>query len=162
MVLVQAILLTALSGRYGFHRALGPVLAMNKEQGEQVGWPQFVATVSGVWQQIPAEQRATAVIFTGNYGQASALNVYGGDAGLPGAYSGHMSYADWGPPADAMTGPVVLVGPHGGHPFVGCRQSAVNDNGAGVDNEEQGTWISLCDGAAGPWSEIWPQLRHYY
>ncbi|GLY67176.1 ArnT family glycosyltransferase [Amycolatopsis taiwanensis] len=142
--------------------ALGPVLAVNKEQGEQVGWPELVTTISGVWQQLPAEQRETAVIFTGNYGQASAINVYGADAGLPGAYSGHMSYADWGPPPDAMTGPVVLVGPHGGGPFVGCRQAAVNDNGAGVDNEEQGTWISLCDGTTGPWSQIWPQLRHYY
>lgn len=73
----------------------GPVLAMNKEAGEQVGWPAFAATVARAWQQIPPGQRSTAVIFTRNYGQAGALQRYGKQLGLPKPYSGHMSYTDW-------------------------------------------------------------------
>ncbi|WP_246258248.1 glycosyltransferase family 39 protein [Amycolatopsis anabasis] len=138
----------------------GPVLAMNKEPGEQVGWPEFTAAVAGVWQRIPPERRGTAVILTRNYGQAGAIERYGPEHGLPQPYSGHMSYADWGPPPDRMTGPVVLVGRFGPlRALTGCRVVAVHDNGYGLDNDEQGTAISLCDLLSEPWSAFWPDLR---
>ncbi|MFJ4101105.1 hypothetical protein [Amycolatopsis japonica] len=125
--------------------ALAPVLVVNKEQGEQAGWPEPASSVTRVWEQIPAERRSTAVIFTRNYGQAGALEYYG----LPGVHSGHMSYADWGPP------PVTASGP------VGCREVAVHDNGLGVENGEQGVRISLCDRTSRPWDVLWGELRHY-
>lgn len=145
---------------------LGPVLAVNQESGEQVGWPRFVDTVADAWRQIPPDQRPTAVIFTRNYGQAGAIEHYRPAHGLPRPYSGHMSYADWGPPPDGMTGPVLLVGrftdPAGQHALRGCRVLARNDNRAGLDNGEQGTPIALCTRLAAPWSTLWPTLRHYY
>jgi 4-amino-4-deoxy-L-arabinose transferase-like glycosyltransferase len=141
---------------------LGPVLAVNTEAGEQVGWPQLADQVADVWRQIPAEARPTAVIFTANYGQAGAIERYGPERGLPKPYSGHMSYADWGPPPDTMTGPVVLVGRPRDAAFTGCQVIARNDNSAGVDNEEQGAPIALCAGPVAPWSQVWPQLRRFY
>ncbi|GHF24858.1 hypothetical protein GCM10017786_68710 [Amycolatopsis deserti] len=141
---------------------LDPVLAMNKEQGEQVGWPEFTATVAGVWRRIPAPQQATAVILTRNYGQAGAIERYGPELGLPQPYSGHMSYADWGPPPDSHTGPVVLVGATTMAGLGDCRVAAEHDNGLGLDNDEQGTVITLCDTVTQPWSQLWPQLRHFY
>lgn len=138
--------------------ALAPVLVVNKEQGEQAGWPELTSSVTRVWEQIPAERRSTAVIFTRNYGQAGALEYYG----LPGVYSGHMSYADWGPPPGTASGPVVVVGPYLPTWFVGCREAAVHDNGLGVENDEQGVRISLCDGTSRPWDVLWGELRHYY
>lgn len=142
--------------------SLAPVLAVNKEPGEQAGWPEFTVSVARGWDQIPVEQRSTAVIFTRNYGQAAALDRYGPERGLPGAYSGHMSYADWGPPADSAVGPVVVVGPYLDSWFGGCREVAVHDNGLGLENEEQGVKISLCDRVLRPWSAMWGELRHYY
>lgn len=138
--------------------ALAPVLAVNKEQGEQVGWPELASSVTRVWERIPAEQRTTAVIFTRNYGQAGALEHYG----LPSVYSGHMSYSDWGPPPADAVGPVVVVGPYLPAWFTGCHEAAVHDNGFGVENEEQGVRISLCAGTSRPWSSLWSELRHYY
>lgn len=132
--------------------ALEPVLAVNKEPGEQAGWPELASTVARVRSEAP-----TAVIFTRNYGQAGALEHYG----LPAVYSGHMSYADWGPPPDDA-GPVVVVGPYLPEWFTGCREVAVHDNGLGVENEEQGVRISLCAGTSRPWSELWAGMRHYY
>ncbi len=142
---------------------LGPVLAINKEPGEQVGWPDFAATVNRGWQQIPADQRDTAVIFTGDYGQAGAIERYG--PAQP--YSGHMSYEDWGPPADSMTGPVLLVGHFGEQApirryLTGCEVVAVHDNGYGLDNDEQGTPVMLCSPVSQPWSRLWPSLRQFY
>jgi hypothetical protein len=145
----------------------GFVEAVNKEQGEQVGWPRFVDTMAVAWQQIPADKRATSVIFTRNYGQAGAVEHFGPERGLPAPHSGHMSYADWGPPDDGMTGQVLVVGgfvkyPTAQRSLAGCRTVTVVDNGIGLDNDEQGTPIALCDGTTGPWSRIWPDLRHFY
>lgn len=147
---------------------LGPsgVLAMNKESGEQVGWSRFTATVARGWQEIPAGQRSTAVIFTSNYGEAGAIASYGPRQGLPQPYSGHMSFADWGRPPATATGPVLVVHQAGDRvpadQFRGCRPVARNDDGEGVDNEEQGAVVELCDRPARPWPQLWPRLRHYY
>ncbi|GAA4533752.1 glycosyltransferase family 39 protein [Amycolatopsis samaneae] len=141
----------------------GPVLAVNRDQGEQLGWPELTATVARAWQRIPAERRRSAVILTGNYGQAGAIERFGAGFGLPRPYSNHMSYADWGPPPDTLTGPVLYVGklrPEARAVFGGCERVAVQDNG--LPNGEQGTDISLCAPPSAPWSRIWPRLRHFY
>jgi len=44
--------------------------------------------------------------------------------------------------------------------FVDCTITGTIDNGVGVDNEEQGRTIAVCAGTSGPWSTIWPALRH--
>jgi len=146
--------------------SLGPALALNTEQGEQVGWREFTATVATVWDRIPEGERDGAVIFTSNYGQAGAIEFYRDEFGLPAPYSGHMSYADWGPPADASGGPVVLVGEFDlaevNEVFTGCERVVEHDNGFGVDNDEQGTDVLLCAGPSAPWSSIWPELRRFY
>jgi hypothetical protein len=144
--------------------AVGPAVAVNAEQGEQVGWHELVGAVARVWDGIPDAEQDRAVIFTRNYGEAGAIERYRAEFGLPSPYSGHMSYADWGPPADSRSGPVVLVGELGDDAryFADCRVVTEFDNGLGVDNEEQGTDVRLCAGAAAPWSQIWPDLRHYY
>jgi 4-amino-4-deoxy-L-arabinose transferase-like glycosyltransferase len=143
-------------------RATGPVLAVNQEGGEQMAWPTFVGNVAAVWQQIPAADRQRAVIFTANYGEAGAIEHYGAEYGLPQPYSGHMSYADWGPPADSSDGPVLLIGREPPQQFTGCREVAENDNGLDIDNDEQDVPLILCAGTTGPWSKIWPDLRRFY
>ena len=142
--------------------AAGLVLGPNKEAGEQIGWPAFVADVAAVWRQIPPGMRHSAVIVTMNYGEAGAIEHYGAADGLPQPYSGHMSYADWGPPPDSSTGPVLLVGPVPERDFTGCRVVAHHDNGLDLDNDEQGAPLSLCTGTTAPWSRIWPDLRRFY
>ncbi|MFJ9037594.1 ArnT family glycosyltransferase [Streptomyces sp. NPDC102406] len=146
--------------------AVPAVLALNKEQGEQLGWPELADAARQGWLRIPAADRARAVLFTGNYGEAGALERYGPARGLPAPYSGHMSYADWGPPPDSADGPVLLVRMADAsgieRHFVGCRTVARVDNRHGVDNEEQSAAIVLCAGPARAWSALWPSLRHAY
>lgn len=118
------------------------VLAVNKETGEQYGWPGLVATVAAGWRQVPGGRRDGAVILTDNYGQAGAIWVYGPRHGLPRPYSGHMSFADWRRPPDAASGPVLLVHQRDDRGlrrwFTGCRQLATHHNAAGLANEEHG------------------------
>jgi 4-amino-4-deoxy-L-arabinose transferase-like glycosyltransferase len=144
---------------------MAPVVAMNAEQGEQVGWRELATTVSEIWHQIPPEERPRAVIFTSNYGQAGAIERFHGELGLPKPYSGHMSYADWGPPADEMSGPVILVGEFNQtaiRHFTACKRTAEIDNNQNINNDEQGTDVLLCAGPAKPWSQMWPALRRFY
>ncbi|WP_394435822.1 ArnT family glycosyltransferase [Streptomyces sp. SGAir0957] len=146
--------------------ALAVPMALNKEQGEQLGWPELADAARQGWEHIPPGDRARAVVLTGNYGEAGALARYGPARGLPVPYSGHMSYADWGPPPDAANGPVLLVRMADAsgidRHFTGCRTVARVDNGHDLDNEEQGAAIVLCDGAARRWSALWPSLHHAY
>jgi 4-amino-4-deoxy-L-arabinose transferase-like glycosyltransferase len=140
------------------------VIPVNQEQGEQIGWPSLAASVADAWKRIPADERARATIFTGNYGEAGALHRYGPALGQPPAYSGHMSFADWGPPPDTSTGPVLLVeierSPTLEAHFKECEQVGTIDNI--VSNDEDGTALVLCDSPAEPWSTLWPKLRRYY
>jgi hypothetical protein len=50
-----------------------------------------------VWKSLPPRQRASAVIFTGDYGEAGAINELGRGTGLPAAVSGQNSEWWWGP-----------------------------------------------------------------
>ena len=101
--------------------SLGPMVAVNHDAGETVGWPAFVrprSRRSGTG--CPAE-RATGVVLTRNYGEAGAVDRYGPARGLPPAYSGHNGYGDWGPPPGAA-GPVIVVG-YGGDSVRGRRSA---------------------------------------
>ena len=126
----------------------------------EVGWPQFVATVENVVAELPADQRAQAVILTNDYSEASPLVLLG--TGLPPVYSGHNSFWSWGPPPPNLT-VVVHVGDwrptDWSQFFVGCQVVAHIDNGLGIDNSEQGKDVSVCTGLRAPWTTLWPSLR---
>jgi 4-amino-4-deoxy-L-arabinose transferase-like glycosyltransferase len=137
-------------------RDAGPVIALNPDLGETIGWPAFARAVARAY---PPASRA--VIFTENYGEAGAVDRYGPALGLPHSFSGHNAYGDWGPPPNGSA-PVVAVGlaPADLARLRACRVVGRVDNGLGIDNDEQGTHIEVCRGPVRPWSQEWPALRH--
>jgi hypothetical protein len=72
------------------------IVALNYDAGETVGWPAYVREIAAVYAALPAAQRPSAIVLTSNYGEAGAVNRYGGADGLPAAYSGHNAYWYWG------------------------------------------------------------------
>jgi hypothetical protein len=137
-----------------------PVADLNEDAIETVGWPELVQTVGRVFASLPTDRQSTAVVFTGNYGEAGAVDRFGGEYGLRRAYSGHNAYARFGiPPGSA--GPVIVLGdrdPSGA--FAGCRRAAIVDNSVDLENEEQGGTVFLCERPRRPWAELWPRLSH--
>jgi 4-amino-4-deoxy-L-arabinose transferase-like glycosyltransferase len=136
---------------------IGPVVTVNEDVGETIGWPELVRTVARVHRAVPG-----AVILTRNYGEAGAIDRYGAALGLPRAYSGHNAYGQWGPPT-AGTAPVVTVGfrPEDARPhFRDCRVAARIENNAGVENEERRAYVLICQAPRHAWSREWPRLRH--
>jgi 4-amino-4-deoxy-L-arabinose transferase-like glycosyltransferase len=133
------------------------VIAVNEDVGETIGWPEFVETVADVYRRLPNQRGA--VILTANYGQAGAIDRYGPGLGLPGAYSGHNAYWDWGPPPNGRA-PVIAIGLDPDPHLVDCEVVARIDNDAGVENEEQGTPVAVCREPRLPWSQEWSALLH--
>jgi 4-amino-4-deoxy-L-arabinose transferase-like glycosyltransferase len=136
-----------------------PVVEMNEDVGETIGWPDMAETVAGVAQDVEAP--AGPVILAHNYGEAGAIDWFGPDLGLPHAYSGHNAYGDWGPPPDAE-GPVITIGfdpAEASAALRGCEPAARVGNAAGIDNDEDGAPILLCQGPRGSWAGRWPDLR---
>jgi hypothetical protein len=139
-----------------------PIPAINEDAIETVGWQALTATVASVRERLPPAERAGAVVFTGNYGEAGAIGRYGPALGLPRAYSGHNAFWRFGNPPDGA-GPIIVIG-YGRRGlqgrFRGCRLAARIDNGVDLDNEEQSGPVWLCRATVEPWSTLWPELRH--
>ncbi|MGZ4427300.1 MAG: ArnT family glycosyltransferase [Nocardioidaceae bacterium] len=131
--------------------------AIDSDQPETIGWPEYVATMRSAVASLPRAQRRTAVFFTGNYGEAGALEWY--DAGRP-VYSGHNGWRYWGPPP-AGAGPVVVVGvSRPQENFTGCRRGPAVTNHEGADNDERGMRVWVCAAPRGSWARQWPRLSH--
>ncbi len=120
---------------------------------ESIGWPQLVTQVRRALAPLPPG----AVVFTGNYGEAGALEWYGVPAHV---YSGHNGWADFGPPPDGA-GPVVVLGYRDpSSDFTGCRRVGTVPTVDDADNEEHGGAVFVCTGPRSPWSQEWKRLSH--
>jgi 4-amino-4-deoxy-L-arabinose transferase-like glycosyltransferase len=128
------------------------------ELGETVGWPELIDQIAAV--QVDA--LTGAVVFTASYGEAGAVELLGPAAGLPPAWSGHNSYWSWGPPP--THGAVIGVGhvaPVLASICADVEQVATISNPYGVENEEAGLPIYLCDRPFRQLSVVWDRARHY-
>ena len=137
-------------------RLLGPVVAVNYDAGETVGWPLFAATVGDAYATLPAADHP--VVITGNYGEAGAIERFRPQ--LP-VYSGHNAYWDWGPPPESARSAVIVGLPRERiEPWCSeLVEVARIDNRVGLENDEQGAPVWTCRSVSRPWNELWPQLR---
>jgi 4-amino-4-deoxy-L-arabinose transferase-like glycosyltransferase len=139
------------------------VIALNPAQGDTVGWPTFVHTVSTAWRQIPTSKRRHTASFAGNYGEAGAIDLLGPALDLPPAYSGHNGFSEWRISSVVDTR-ALLVGFNSAADaapyFDQCRTLAIVKNGVGLNNDEQGLPVMRCH-VVGTWAKLWPRLTHY-
>ena len=101
----------AYEGAIGFHPSKSEVAhegLLPQPMGDQFGWPEMVREVAGIYGALPPAERARTGIFTGNYGEAGAVNLFGPAYGLPRAYSRHQNHWYWGPPAEDYRNLIVL------------------------------------------------------
>jgi Dolichyl-phosphate-mannose-protein mannosyltransferase len=140
---------------------------------DRFGWESMTATVATVYQSLPEEDQARAAILAHNYGEADAIDFYGGAYGLPKTISGHNNHYLWGP-GDA-TGEVVIAmginenftdgGVAGYERFLRQRFGSV-ERVASVScehctNEEQGLPIYLLRDPVRPLREMWEDFKHF-
>jgi 4-amino-4-deoxy-L-arabinose transferase-like glycosyltransferase len=129
---------------------------------DMFGWREMAAAVSAVYRDLPPEERARAVFFGRNYGEAAALFVYGLALGGPPAISGHNSYYLWGP--RGASGDVVITL---GRDAAGYSRFYNDARPVGrIDNAyampyETGLTIWVLRRPRAPLAEIWSALKHY-
>ena len=134
-----------------------PIVDVNYDAGETVGWPEFAATIAAVHARVPAGERVA--VLTGNYGEAGAVDRF--LPALAPAHSGHNAYWGWGPPPEEA-GTLIVVGLDEEwlrRSFGSVEVAARVDNGLGVGNDEQDEPVWLVRDRRVPWSQLWPQLR---
>jgi 4-amino-4-deoxy-L-arabinose transferase-like glycosyltransferase len=153
-------------------RDIGWTTGIDPVPTETVGWQELVQTVDRVWYGLPSSQRAAAVIFTGNYGEAGAINELGRRDGLPEAVSGQNNVWYWGPGNDRATTVVAVVqGPQSGgagqlveqlrRDFTEVRSVATLRNRPGIKNQEEDGHVYICTGPARSWGSMWPSFKFY-
>lgn len=129
---------------------------------DMLGWPQMVAKVAAVYESLPAQQRAQAAIFASNFGEASAIDVYGTAFGLPHAISGNNNFWLWGP--RQYSGSTVIEvneDPAKARLFFShVRVAAVFTDPHSMPYENN-VPILVCSGIKEPLATLWPRLRVY-
>ncbi|HEY5258341.1 MAG TPA: glycosyltransferase family 39 protein [Candidatus Baltobacteraceae bacterium] len=139
------------------HNRLG---RLPQDYADMQGWPEMVAAVAKVYDTLPPARRARAAIFTDNYGEAAAIDFFGGAYGLPPALSGHNQYWLWGPRGyDGST--VVKIGGDGATSvFARSRVATRFANPWGMPYEDD-LPIWLLEDPKRPLDTIWPSTKTY-
>ncbi|MGH9097711.1 MAG: glycosyltransferase family 39 protein [Acidimicrobiales bacterium] len=139
-----------------------PIVALNYDEGETVGWPTYVSQIAGVYHRLPPSQRPTTVILTSNYGESGAVEQFGPADGLPGvAFSGQNGFWYWGPPPTSARTYIAVgfsrstLDRH----FEECTPGVRLDNRLQIKNDEQGAPVRICTGLRGAWPTVWPQFQ---
>ncbi len=136
--------------------------ALPQYYADMFGWRELAAAVGQAYQALPPEDRARAVFFGNNYGEAAAIDVFGAPWHLPPAISGHNNYFLWGP--DGHDGSVVLLLRRDPAELRQRFQSVEALGEIGVPYAmpyERGLTLYLCRDSKQPLAALWPALKHY-
>ena len=129
---------------------------------DRFGWEEMAQGFAARYNALPPEERAETGIFCGNYGEASAVNVFAAKYGLPVAISGHQNYFYWG--WHGYTGESMLtVGDH--------REDYLKSYAEVIDlGVFDAPWIMdhehhhyfLLKGRKKTYEQEWPEFKYWY
>ncbi len=140
-------------------------LKNNGDLREEIGWNELVATVASIRDSLPPEQRTTARVIVGNYGEQGAVEFLGApyQLGLPISGTNSSWYRSYPqtPPSS-----LIVVGwseEDADETFTGCRLAGHNGNSLGVKNKESedNPGIFICDGPRDGWPKFWQCFRRF-
>lgn len=122
---------------------------------------QNVASHGLTYHALTPDEQAKAAIFCDNYGEAAAIDFFGGQYGLPKAISGHQNYFLWGP--RNYTGEIVILVGQGEDDarkeFASVEIGAVLRNPYALWYETQP--ILLCRGPTWNLQILWPRVKYW-
>lgn len=131
---------------------------------EQIGWPEMIETVAGIYAGLPEEEKMRAGILAAENDEAAALNLYGPAYGLPKAISGSdtfwlRGYGD--PPPETL----IILGysqADVNSGFEQCELAGIITNSYGVENDLRNPPdIFVCRDPRWPWPELWNRVKRY-
>ena len=123
------------------------------------GWPEMAAAIKRVYDALPPQDRAQAVVVTQNYGEASAVEFFTPE--IP-VISGHNQFWLWG--TRGYSGNVIIDfdGDCGAkeHLFEHATRAATF-NAPYTIGWETNDPIMVCRGIKVPLTTLWPSLKSY-
>jgi hypothetical protein len=127
---------------------------------DMTGWPELEDRVASVYQSLPAAERSRAAIYAHNFGEASAIDLYGAADRLPPALSGNNTYWLWG--THGYSGEVVIdVNGRELLPYYrSVRRVGTFYNPLAMPYENN-LPIWVLRNPKQPLSSIWPRLKNY-
>jgi hypothetical protein len=140
-------------------------LSKNGDLREEIGWNELVRTVAGIRDSLPPEQRGSAGVLVGNYGEQGAIEILGAPYGLPAPIS--MTNSAWlrGYPEPPPSTLIVLgfTREQADQAFGSCRLAGHTVIPGGVKNEEADEHpdIFVCGGPRMTWREFWREYQDY-
>jgi 4-amino-4-deoxy-L-arabinose transferase-like glycosyltransferase len=126
------------------------------------GWHEMAAKVAAVYNALPPHDRARAVFFGNNYGEAAAIDIFGRRLGLPPAIGGHNNYWIWGPRGHDGSVVIIMGGTrkHYEELFRSVEEAGRIDDPYAMPYETDQPIYVLRDMKV-PLDRYWPKTRHY-
>jgi dolichyl-phosphate-mannose-protein mannosyltransferase len=143
----------------GEHQILG---VLPQYYADMFGWPEMAQQVAAVFWSLPPQDRAHAVFFGNNYGEAAAIDIFGRRLGLPPAISGHNNYYLWGPrQSDGSV--IIIIGGSTEHyaELFNSFDIAGRITSPLAMPYETDKPIYVLRGIKTPLGELWPTVKHY-
>src|SRR5215470_2360320 len=137
--------------------------SIRKDFADTVGWPDLAGQVAAVYDALPPDERAHAVVWASNYGEAGALDLYGPARGLPAVISPHLTYWYW-KPAHVDDGTVIVVGYRRAYVeryFASLEPGGTITMPYGVRNEEVGREILVARQPRVPLDQAWMHMQQF-
>lgn len=129
---------------------------------DRFGWQEMAQGFAARYNVLPPEERAKTGIFCGNYGEASAVNVYGPKLGLPVAISGHQNYFYWG--WNGYTGESMLTVGNDRNDYLDTYAEVIDlgafDSPWIMDHEHHHYF--LLKGRKRTYEQDWPEFKYWY
>ncbi len=129
---------------------------------DRYGWREMVLDVKQAYDTLTPAEKAEACVFTSNYGEAGAVDLYGPALGLPKAISGHNNYFLWGP--QGCSGNVLITV---NVPMKDLASAFESVTPAGSTtctycvSYEQNAPIFIARGLRVSLQKAWPAVKHY-
>ncbi|HWY61924.1 MAG TPA: glycosyltransferase family 39 protein [Rhizomicrobium sp.] len=136
--------------------------ALPQQFADMFGWPEMAAKIAAVYNALPPADRARAVFFGQNYGEAAAIDIFGRKLGLPPAIATHNNYYLWGPRGHDGSVMIVIGGDY--RQMVGLFQSV--EKVGMIESPyampyETNQPIYVLRGLKEPMAALWPTLKRY-
>lgn len=135
---------------------MGNIQELTGDLRAMYGWRERVEAVAEVFHGLTAEERRSVVILASDNAIAGAIDLYGGEYGLPKAHSMHLSYWLWGPPPEGT--PIVIAASFKPGAIDKAFKETTLAASVDIENVRPGQnpfQIMLCRHMTRSWAELW-------
>jgi len=145
------------------HAAIG---VLPPDYADMLGWSEMTDAIVAAYESLPPDERARAMIYAANYGEAAAFDFYGAGRGLPVVTSHHNQYYLWGTRGYTGSDPVVIsINVNEGDMRKSFTSVRLANEYAGVPLAiplERDDPILISTGLKQPLAQAWPFTKKLY